>query len=249
MGDVSGDDEGAVEAEAGADGVGGEFGENLFHGAVEVDDGSVVGGGIEFDGCIASGVVFELFEEDSFGGNFGSDVTVGGAGDAEADGAASGVAGQANDAYVVAEIFASKLSSNTGGSTHFEDAFFPFEIAVGAAGGVALGGEVVEVADGGEFDGFHGGFGGGSANDKGEVIGGAGGGTDVKEFGADEFGELVFVEKGFGFLKEVGFIGGSSSFGDEGEVIFVAGGGGNIDLGGEVVAGVFFFEHGEGCYL
>ncbi len=207
MGDVAGDDEGAVEAEAGADGVGGEFVENLLHGAVEVDDGGIVGIGIELGGCIAGGVVFELFEEDAFGGDFGADVAVGGAGDTEADGAAGGVARKANYAYVVAEIFAAKLSSNAGGSTHFEDAFFPFEIAVSAAGGVAFGGEIVEVADGGKFDGFHGGFGGGSSDDECEVIGGAGGGADVEEFGADEFGELVFGEKGFCFLEEEGFIG------------------------------------------
>ena len=28
--------------------------------------------------------------------------------------------------------------------------------------------------------------------------------------------------------------------------VFVAGGGGDVDLGGEVVAGIFFLEHGEG---
>lgn len=47
-------------------------------------------------------------------------------------------------------------------------------------------------------------------------------------------------------MEEEGFVGGAAAFGDEGEVVFVAGGGGYVDLGGEVVAGVFFLKHGEG---
>ena len=131
----------------------------------------------------------------------------------------------------MAKIFTTKLGSDAGGSTHFKNAFFPFEIAVGTTGGITCG-EVVEVANRGEFDGFHGGFGGGSSNDEREVIGRAGSGTDVKEFGANEFGELLFGEKRFCFLEEEGFVGGSSAFGNKGKVIFVAGCSGNINLGG-----------------
>ena len=43
-------------------------------------------------GRILFGVGFELFEEDAVGGDFAEDVAVGGAGDADADGAGGGVA-------------------------------------------------------------------------------------------------------------------------------------------------------------
>ena len=56
--------------------------------------------------------------------------------------------------------------------------------------------------------------------------------TDVKEFGTNKFGDLLFGEKRFCFLEEEGFIGGSSAFGNKSQVVFVAGCGGNIDLSG-----------------
>ena len=99
-------------------------------------------------------MAFELFEEDAVLGDFGFDVSVGGAGDADADGAGGGVAGHADDADVVGEILAAELCADAGFGAEVVDFFFPVEVAEGAAAGAAGGGKGVVVAGGGELDGF-----------------------------------------------------------------------------------------------
>ncbi len=132
-----------------------------------------------FSGEEFFGVAFELFEEDAVLGDFGFDVSVGGAGDADADGAGGGVAGHADDADVVGEILAAELGADAGFGAEVVEFFFPTRVAEGAAAGAAGGGEGVVVAGGGEFDGFEVGFGAGAADDDGEMVGGACGGADV----------------------------------------------------------------------
>ncbi len=95
-----------------------------------------------FGGEIFFGVGFELFEEDAVLGDFAFDVAVGGAGDADADGATGGMAGQADDADVVGEVFAAELGADAGCLGDRRDALFPLEIAEGAAAGGAGGGQV-----------------------------------------------------------------------------------------------------------
>ena len=93
------------------------------------------------------GVGLELFEEDAVAGDLGLDVAVGGAGDADADGARGGVAGQADDADVVGEVLAAELGADAELLGELEDASSP-----GRGRGrpwpqaEPLGGEGVEVA-------------------------------------------------------------------------------------------------------
>ena len=87
--------------------------------------------------------------------------------------------GQADDADIVGEVFAAELGADAAVGAHVVDAFFPGEVAEGAAARAAGGGEGVEIAGGGELDGFEVRFGGGAADDDGEVVGRAGGGADL----------------------------------------------------------------------
>ena len=88
--------------------------------------------------CKAGRVIFELFEEDAFGGDFGANITVGGARNPEASRAAGADAGESR-ARRGKNIY-HQIGSDAGGSTHFKNAFFPFEIAVGTTSGITLGG-------------------------------------------------------------------------------------------------------------
>ena len=53
------------------------------------------------------------------------------------------------------------------------------------------------------------------------------------------------VEEGLGLLVEVGLVGRTAALSHEEELVLVAGNGEEIDLGGEVGAGVHLLVHGE----
>jgi hypothetical protein len=72
-----------------------------------------------------------------------------------------------------------------------QERFSQFEVAEGAAVFVAGGGEGVVVFGGGELHGFEAVFGGGAADDEGEVVGRAGGGAERAHFSMTELLEAL----------------------------------------------------------
>ena len=156
------------------------------------------------------------------------------------------MAGEADDADIEGEVFSAKLGADADLAGDSEEFFFQLEIAEGLAVFVALGGEVVVIFGGGEFDGFQAGLGGSAADDESEVVGRAGGGAEGTHFFDAEFSEALGVEEGFRFLIEEGLVGGAASLVDEEEIVFVSGGGVELDLGGEVILGVDLLIHGKG---
>ena len=250
VGDVAGHDDGAVEREAGRHGVLVELGENLGHGAVEIDAHHFAFAGIaEVFGDEAAGVVVEFLDPDAVAVDFALDVAVGRAAHAETYGAGGAVAGQAHDADVVGKVFAAELGAETDVACLFEQAGLELKVAEGATGFVARGGERVVVVGGGELDGEHGLLGAGAADDNGDVVGRTSRGAEGFHLADEEGHEGVGVEDGLGFLIEVALVGRSAAFGDAEEVIFVALGGFDVDLCGEVATGVDLVVHGEGGVL
>lgn len=154
------------------------------------------------------------------------------------------MAGEANDADVEGEVFAAELGTDADVAGDFEEFGFEFGVTKGLTVFIALSGEGVEVFGGGEFYGFEAGFGAGAADDEDEVVGRAGGGAEGAHFFEAEFLEASGVEEGFGFLVKEGFVRGAAAFADEEEFVFVSGGGVEVDLGGEVGAGVNLIVHG-----
>ena len=194
-------------------------------------------------------VAFQFFEENAVARYFSQDLSVGRAGYGNADRAGCAVAGQANNAHIVAEVFAAKLRANADFVTHFEDLFFHFEIAESLAVFIALRGQGVEIFGTCEFGGFEGVFCGCAANDEGEVIGRAGGCAEFAQAQVDEVAQAFGIEQCSGFLIEQAFVGGPTAFGHEHEFVRIPLLGIDLDLSGQVGFGICFLKHVEWCQL
>jgi hypothetical protein len=150
---------------------------------------------------------------------------------------------QADDAHVEREVFPAKLRADAAGAGFFEHLRFEFDIAEGAAVLVAGGGQVVVILRGGEFDVFHRRFRRGAADDEGQMIRRARGGAERDHLVAQELHDALRIEHGAGFLIQEGLVRRAAAFGDEEELIRVAIGGIQIELRGQVGAGVLLVEH------
>lgn len=150
---------------------------------------------------------------------------------------------QADDAYIERKVFPAKLGADSAFARGLKHLFFKFDIAKGAAVFVAGGGEIVVILRGGEFDVFHRRFGRGTADDEGQMVGRARGGAERGHFITEELHDALRIEHGAGLLIKEGFVGRAAAFGDEKKFIGVAIGGIQIELGGQVGAGVLLVEH------
>ena len=81
---------------------------------------------------------------------------------------------QADNAHIMAVIFAAKLRTDPQIAGNLQDFSFPFKIAPCMAKAVALGWQPVQRADGGLLHGLQIEFGRGAANDNRQMIGRAG---------------------------------------------------------------------------
>lgn len=150
---------------------------------------------------------------------------------------------QADDAHVECKVFAAKLGADAalaGGLKHLR---FEFDIAEGAAMLVAGGGQAVVILRGGEFDVFHRRFSRGAADDEGEVVRRARGSAERDHLVGQKLHDALRIEHGASLLIEEGFVRRAAAFGDEEELVGVAIGGIQIELRGQVGAGVLFVEH------
>jgi hypothetical protein len=87
-------------------------------------------------------VGFQLLQENAVGGDFGLDVAVRAAADADADGTGGAMARQAHHANVVAEIFAAELGADAQASGPRQQFFFQFKVPEAMAGLAAGSGQV-----------------------------------------------------------------------------------------------------------
>ena len=111
---------------------------------------------------------------------------------------------------------------------------------------VAVRGQAVQFLGGGQLDGLHALVGRGAADDKGDMVGRAGGRAQVFHLLDQELVELVRGQQRLGLLVEHGLVGGAAALGHEDELVVVAVGGQDVDLGRQVGAGVDLLVHVQG---
>ena len=244
MRDVAGDDNGAVDEEARGGGILAELGADLGHGAVRVDAHGVgVFAVAQFLGDVLQRVCLELLDENAVTRDLTLCLAIGGARNADADGQGRAVPWQADNAHVEREVFPAKLSADAASARFFEHLRFELDIAKGAAVFVAGGGQAVVILRRGKFDVFHRRFSRGATDNEGEMIRGTSGGAERGHFFAEELHNALRIQHRAGLLIEEGFVRRTAAFGNEEELICVAIGGIQIELRGQIGAGVLFIEH------
>ena len=248
--DVAGDDDRAGEVHAGGNRVLREFLAHFGHRTVQINvDLAAFARTAKFFGDQLSRVGVEFFNPDAVLVDLGLDVAVSRAAYAHADRAAGTVTRQADHADVVSHVLAAELSAQADVAGFFKELLFEFEVAEGAAGFVARGGQLVVVVRGSELDGKHRALGRRAADHKSDVIGRAGSRTQRLHL-VDEVGhERGRIQNGLGFLEEVGLVGRAAALDHAQELVFAAFGCFDVDLSRQVATGVLFFVHRKRCVL
>jgi len=113
---------------------------------------------------VFGGIGFEFLQEHTLRIDFAQDLPVGGAGDADPDGHAGAVAGQADHPNVMAEILPAELRADAGLAGELQDFFLEAPVPEGLAVLVALARQAVEIAAACELHGLQIHFGRGAAD-------------------------------------------------------------------------------------
>ena len=111
-------------------------------------------------------------------------------------GSEGAVARQADDAHVMAEIFAAELRPDAQILRQLANLRFHLDVAEGLAVFGALRRQSIEIARRGELHGLEGELGRGAADHDGEVIGRTGGGAQRKDFLFQEGDHAVMRQHG-----------------------------------------------------
>ena len=157
--------------------------------------------------------------------------------------------GQTDHTDVVGERFAAELCAEADLLRCLFQFLLQLDVAECTSVLVAGGGEVVVIFDGGLFDCLKVLFSRCAADYECDVVGGTGCCAEALHFLYEERHEGLGVDYGLCLLIEVGLVGGAAAFCHEHEVIFVAFGSVDVDLRGEIAAGVHLVIHGEGSVL
>ena len=157
------------------------------------------------------------------------------------------MARQADDAHVMAEIFAAELRADAERLRHFLDLALHLAVAEGVAVlGAALRQRIVIFA-GGELHRLHRQLGRSAADDDGEMVRRAGRGAEREHFFFQEGEHAVAGEDRRRRLEQKRFVGRAAALGDEQELVFAIGAaaalGIDLDLRRHVGAGVLLLEH------
>ena len=224
----------------------GELGQDLLHGAVQVDLDAVLVLLATHVGEETSGVLVHLLDEQALFCDLGLDVAVGAAGDAHAHRAGGAMAGQADHADVVGEVLAAELGADTQLLGLDQELLLELDVAEGAAVFVAGGGQVVEVFGRSELHGLENRFGGGAADHEGDVVRGASRRAEGLHLLDEELLEARGIQERLCLLEQVGLVGRAAALGDEQELVGHALDGVDVDLGREVGAGVLLGVHVQG---
>ena len=154
------------------------------------------------------------------GRDLGEHLAVGRAGHGDRDGQRGAVAGEADDADVVAEVLAAELRADAELAGQAEDLLLELGVAEAVTGHrVAARREGVEVLGAGVLRCLEGELGARAADDDGEVVGRAGRGAEAAELLVEEAHHRRLVEDGLGLLEEEGLVGAAAALGHEEELV------------------------------
>ena len=153
------------------------------------------------------------------------------------------MARQANHADVVGKIFTAKLCAQAEVLRFLEQFLFQLNVAERLAMFVAFGWQRVIVAGRGQLHGFQRGFSRRSPNHKRDMVRRAGRGTQGTHFLHQVVFQLRRGNQRFGFLIEIGFIRGTAAFCHAQEFVLVSVHAVEVNLRGQVGAGIHLFIH------
>ena len=165
------------------------------------------------------------------------------------DRAARAVAGQADDAHVVAEVLAAELGADAGLLGELQHLALQLDVAEAVAEQAALGRQAVEVAGAGQLGGLHGHLGRRAADDDGEVVRRAGRGAERLHLLEQPRQQGRLVEQRLGLLEQVALVRAAAALGHEQELVGVAVGRRDLDLRRQVVARVALLVHVDRRHL
>ena len=216
-----------------------QFGQDLPHRPVEVDVDDVprqlLAGHV---GQVLRRVILELLQEDAVARDPCERLPVRRAGNAEADRTRGAVTQQPDDADVVREVLAAELRADSDPPRELEDLRLHVMVAERAAVLVAARREPIQVLGGRQLQRLHRELGRGAPHDEREVVGRTSRGPDGLELRLDEAQQRRRVEQRLRLLVEERLVGRSAPLGDEEQLVLVAGLGVDLDLRGQVRAGV-----------
>ena len=204
-------------------------------------------------GQVVRRVGLELLEEHALRRDLRERLTVGRAGHRDGDRARRAVARQSDHAHVVAEVLAAELRADPEAARHLEDLGLHVEVAEGMSRSGSRRRQAVEVAGARVLRGLERELGRGPADDDGQVVRRAGGGADRAQLLVEELPHRRGVEHGLGLLEQQRLVRRSAALGHEqelvGRLVPRRRVGVELDLRGQVGAGVLLVPHGQRRHL
>ena len=251
MGDVSAHHQRAGQRQPGLHRVAAELAADLVHGPVQVHGHhlgrQLLAGGL---GQIAGRVGLQPLQEQAVGGDAGPGLAVGRAAHRDPHRVGGPVAGQADHPHVVAEVLAPELGPDPELAGQLQHPLLPGQVPEAVpGGGVAPGGQRVQVAGRGQLGRLEVVLGRGAPHHQGQVVGRAGGGAQQPQGLVQEVDQRLLVEQGLGLLVQERLVGRAPALGHVEQLVDRARLGVDLHLGGQVVAGVDLGEHVEGGEL
>ena len=196
-------------------------------------------------GQVSRRIMLKLLQKDAMPVDLAERLAVGGARDPEPDRQRGAVARQADDAHVMAEIFAAELRADAGDLSQRRDLGLHREVAEGVAVLAALRRQIVEIMRRGELHGLEIELGRRAADDDRKMIGRAGRCPERQDFLAQELDQAIMRQKRGRALEEIGLVGRTAALGDEQEFVSVLALGVDVDLRGKIGFCIHLLEHAE----
>mmetsp|Transcript_5151 Transcript_5151/g.17059 ORF Transcript_5151/g.17059 Transcript_5151/m.17059 type:complete len:320 (-) Transcript_5151:576-1535(-) len=235
VGDVASDDEGAGEGEARLDRAGGESGQDGGHRGGEVDADYVGGkGGVSHLWQVLCRVRLEGLQPHTPLVDLAHRLPVSRARHPNAHWTTGAVPRQPHHPNVVTEILAPELRADAQPMRQRQHLSLHVGVSEGAAAGGARGWQGVQVAGGGVFDRLESHLGRQTADDDGQVIGGACRRAERDDLLFQEGHHALRVEQRLGLLVKKRLVGRPAAFGHELEAVGRARDRRDVDLGRQV---------------
>eukprot|EP00760_Papus_ankaliazontas_P009754 PhM_4_TR14128/c0_g1_i2/m.90838 len=254
MRNITCDDDAPRKAQPRFDGVVGERLSQPIHAHIQVDiHNGTAGQNRRLDlrrGHVFLGAVAQVFHEDPVARHFRKNLAIGAAADTQTNRARRAVPGQTDDADLMGEILSTELRADATAAGDFEHFFLPLHIAERVTCLSITGAwKVVEEAAARELDRLQCLFRALTSDNHGNVVRRARGGAEVRHLLCQELNEALWVEHRFCFLVQKALVGAATTLGDEHQLVLVPLRGHNINLRGQIVLRVDFFEHVHGGHL